>query len=203
MKLKIRVEHDQDVDNPSEEGDGQWTLYSFNRNHSSFKHPEELGLGALNEQGNPTVKNPGLRRKLDVGLAFVLSYFEHGGCIWSLKGAGPQCRWDTVQVAGLLVWENKPSDMGPKDFEGRRKDAAEFLKTYTAWCNGECYCYMVEDESGETVDSCGGFIGPDLDYMFEAMDIPDGAELEFAAGDCGSAEDLKAAYEKALKKVAR
>ena len=175
--VKLTIDNDPDTENPCEQGG--WVVHSFGRRHSSFAEPSSLGLGELDEFGEPKVHDIGLRRKLDAGTAFLLSYFEHGNCTWSLKGEGTQCRWDSVRVAGLLVWSGSPKDCGysnspdgkwhkecwKTDYESREKNAREFLKAYTEWCNGSCYCYsLVEyDEAtgveGEHVDSCSGYIG--------------------------------------------
>ena len=153
--------------------DGQWTLHSFSRRHYNFKEPDELGFN--NRDGEVVVKNPGLRRKMQVGLAFVLSYYEHGNSLWMLqngsKPAGVEFQWDGTRVAGLLVWGHKPGDMGAKSYEDRAKDAQGFLDEYNEWCNGNCYGYDIETEDGEHVDSCWGFIGSDatLNYMFDVI----------------------------------
>jgi hypothetical protein len=166
MPKIITIENDPFAENPAD-FDGAWKLYSFSHKHRSYKDRETFF-----PDGKPTLA---LRNKLRVGLAFVLDYYEHGLCCWSLSGNGPSCRWDTARGAGLLVWEHKPSDMGAKSVEDRAKDAAGFLETYTAWANGEVYAYSVEEvvtlacghtEIRDVPDgSCCGFYGNDLDYM--------------------------------------
>jgi hypothetical protein len=169
--LKLTLSYDHDLENPSE-FDG-WKLYSFCRRHASFKHPADLGLGPIDlGTGLPKITNPGLRSKFAHGLAHVLSYYEHGNCIWFLHGdefAGVEFRWDGVRVAGLLVWEGRRTDLGPTTLEGRRQDAAGFLQTYTSWAYGEGFGYSIEDQDGNHVDSCYGFYGNDLDHMFQQI----------------------------------
>ncbi len=141
---KVTVFHDECCESPAEH-DGSWKPYSFSTRHSNFKHPRDFNRAALG-------------RKLQVGTAFLLSYFEHGNCVWSLRGEGPQCPWDNVDVAGVLVWEESPKHMGAKTKEERAKDARAFLEEYTAWCNGECYGFSIKDETDEVIESCGGFL---------------------------------------------
>lgn len=163
MKI-VTLMHDDSPTNPAT-FDGAWKLYSFNRRHHSHADPETFF-----PNGKPTI---GFRRKLDTGLAFVLSYFEHGACQWSRQGTGPQCQWDNVKVAGVLVWEHTPKEMGAKSKEARAKDADSFLETYTSWCNGDVYGYAVSEvvtlPCGHTerrdLDSCFGFYGNDLTYF--------------------------------------
>lgn len=165
MSLTVFLEHDQDCGDPTEY-DGQWTPYSFSTKHSNFRHPNEFDPDEDAE----------LRAQLDAGLAFFLGYFEHGRCLWSFSGEGPQCRWDSVSHAGILVWENDPDDMGAKTPEDRRKDAASFLDQWNAWVNGDCYYFSIvegcescgSDDKGEVLESCGGFLGTEgnVEYMF-------------------------------------
>ena len=61
-------------------------------------------------------------------------------------------------MAGILVWEGELDDVA-EEYYPRRVDAASFLGDYTSWCNGECYCYHIEDVNGNDMDFCGGFIG--------------------------------------------
>ena len=155
-KIVVYVEPDHDAEDPCD-CDG-WKVHSFSLRHSNYKHPSDFD----HEELMPL---------LEKGLAFKLSYFEHGQCEWSLSGEGYQCEWDSVSFAGLLVWEQDEGDLGPKTLEARKKDAAAFLETYTKWCNGECYYYRAvkvrdcptcgkeEEIEDDYVDSCGGFIG--------------------------------------------
>jgi len=174
-KLKVTVEHDRDAESPME-GDGNWTFYSFNRRHTAFKHPDELDTKDI-------------RQKLRRGLAFVLSCYEHGGIQWWINGeAGhPSCPFDTADVAGMLVWENDPADIGAKTIKDRRADAGRFLAAWNAWANGECYWYSVTDETGDVLDSCCGFIGdPKTSGLIEAIKGAVGDADVVFAGDAAN-----------------
>lgn len=152
MTKTVSIGYDRDVERPDSTYDG-WKPISFCRRHNNFEHPAHYCLS------DP--QNIGLRRKLQVGLAFWLSYYEHGLCKWSLPGQGPQCEWDSVDIAGLLIWTGKPIGMGAKTYEGRTTDARNFLEHYTEWCNGNCYWFTLDDDQ-QPIDSCGGFIGTEL-----------------------------------------
>lgn len=186
-QLSITIDYDSDVECPTEWG-CEWSLYSFCRKHGNFKQP--YSFITWDNERNVVGSNIGMRRKLNVGTAFLLSYFEHGQCVWSLKGEGPQCQWDTAQVAGILIWEHPVKELGPKTYTGRVKDARIFLDTYTKWCNGDCYYYCIEDAEENCVDSCGGYIG--TEYMIRMLkeehpELFDGsADVEYK----GRAEDI-------------
>jgi len=200
MKI-VRLMHDDSPECPAD-FDGQWKVYSFSNRHKSYRNPDDFFTVKHDKHGDRVIipRSPGLRRKLDVGLAFVLSYYEHGLCSWSRAGHGPQCRWDNTPFAGLLVWEHKAKDMGAKTYEDRAKDADAFLEMYTNWCNGSVYGFSVEEEvtldCGHTerrdLDSCFGFY--DAKYMAEevrAIVQGDDVRFEGAAADLASYYDFK------------
>jgi hypothetical protein len=161
----LTIGYDCDVERPDSTYDG-WKPVSFGRRHNNYEHPDNYRLNKR--------ENMGLRRKLQVGLAFWLSYYEHSLCRWSLRGEGPQCRWDSVNMAGLLIWTGMPAAMGAKTYEDRAMDARSFLEEYTEWCNGNCYWFSLEAAEWP-LDSCGGFIGTDqltetINEILEASD---------------------------------
>jgi len=176
-KLVIKLWHDDQAESPCE-GYG-WKAYSFSRHHSNQADPLTIGFEE-DEDGN-TAPDKELQAKLDSGLAFKLSYFEHGLCAWSLAGEGSTCRWDSVSNGGLLVWEEDEDGIGAKTVEDRTKDARAFIDQYTEWCNGSVFGYTIEafkvcecceqdvELSGEEADldlpSCGGYYANDVEGM--------------------------------------
>jgi hypothetical protein len=188
---------DDSPQNPLEDFDDGFKLYSFSNRLKSYRAPSDF----FDDNGRPRMW---LRNKLRAGTAFLLSYYEHGGCVWSLRGEGPQCQWDSVDVAGVLVWERKPGDLQPT-YAKRRESAKTTLETYTSWCNGEVYGYSVDEvvtlPCGHTeekdVDSCFGFYGNDLDYMAEqvraAIDGDPDVEIKGDAKDLASYKDFVSA----------
>lgn len=167
-KIVLELAYDSDTENPFELSD--WEFVSFNTRHSSFKHPENY-------------KNIGIQTKIKAGTAFVLDYFEHGTCIWSLSGNGPQCEWDQSRHAGLLIWKGKPKDLG-NTVAMRREAAKKMLEVYTEWCNGQCFWYNAETKDGEDISSCGGFIGDD--HLFEHLksEVLEPGDYVVVQGEC-------------------
>ncbi len=164
-RLTLTLHHDHDAECPAD-FDG-WKLFSFCTQHVNFRHPDEFGI-----RRDGTSDQIGFRRKLEVGTAFILCYFEHGNSCWfhaDERPAGTEgdFRWDGVSVAGVLVWEQPVSGLGSKTFDERKDDARKFLETYTASANGEAYGYTLENEDGELIDSCFGYF--DAEYMFSEI----------------------------------
>jgi len=168
--LIVRIDSDH-CENPAE-FDGNWRLISYCSRHTAFEHPDKL-FNVTREYGwlvfNP--RDLGLRRRLEVGLAFHLSYYEHGLCSWFRKGnggPGTDCRFDGVTHAGLLVFEHGSKAIGAKTYAERAADADRFLACYTDWCNGNGLSVDVRTSSGEHVDGCcGGYYGCEYKTVVE------------------------------------
>ncbi len=201
QKVRVLIASDSDCGDPSAAGgdDGCWRIWSFNSRHINhkgystfgfYRNGDLLKVEELEDADSITVEELNeLARKLEVGLAFKLGYYEHGGCVWFLQGQGPPgtgCQFDGTPFAGLLVWEEDEENIGAKTYEDRAKDATGFIETYTAWCNGECYGYSVDNLAGETIDSCWGFYGNEanLEYFFqEIQSATEGYEVVGIHGD--------------------
>jgi hypothetical protein len=181
-KLAVTIDNDPDADMPGSESD-DWKLKSFNRRHGSYEDPDKYIVGYDRETRTVKPSTIGLRRKLEVGLAFWLSYFEHGDGAWSLIGEGTQCQWDTAYLAGLLLRTGKPGDIGAKTYEDRAEDARGFLEEFSAWANGHCYFLEIKDQSDKILLNCGGFIGTDHLEGVLAEELEPGDKIWFE-GDC-------------------
>lgn len=159
---------------------GGWKVHSFRRGCAD---PESLGLSLeLGDDGFPIIEDADLKAKFDKGLAFFLSYSEHGNCSWDLNRTGRLPHdFDRASIGGLVTWESTEDDIGAKTVEDRAKDAAKFLEVYTMWCNGESYEYAIEgfhkcgecghDKDGEDLESSCALIGSDhvQDALNEAV----------------------------------
>jgi hypothetical protein len=97
--------------------------------------------------------------------AFALFMYDHSGTIYkpSRGGSSPfSCPWDSGRVGFIFLKRS--------EFSGDLFDAAtQICETYTAWANGEIYGYVLEDDDGEHLDSCWGYIG-ERDYCESEMD---------------------------------
>lgn len=101
--------------------------------------------------------------------AIVLPVFmyEHGNVAYrATEGGNPfHCPWDSGQV-GIIYRTLEAvrkeynvtrvsSKLRAKIIERLKKE----VEVYSAWASGEVYGYVVENEDGDQVDSCWGFIG--------------------------------------------
>jgi hypothetical protein len=157
---RLRIFHDEDAPNPLTDWSEMGTILSLNRRHVNF---DPAGVEAAFEH-NPD--------------AVPLSYFEHGGCLWTVAGELPataRCPWDSVDFAGVWLPDAETLNSGGR-YGGRtrqlfmRERARQACDAYTQWCNGEVYGYEVLrvsacDACGSArttfFDACWGFYGLD------------------------------------------
>ena len=177
--LTVKILHDYDV----EMDDLGWKLRSFNTRHRNFVHPDDIGLN----YNTLYVSDSDLREKFDKGLAFFVSYYEHGNCLWFLANsdtpAGVEFKWDGRKIAGYIEFIDDENYV-PDDI---KESAESFLKMYTDYCNGNTYAYAIYD-GDEVVDCCGGFIGEEhlISYLAEMIgdrDFEVIGEYEFFQGE--------------------
>jgi len=176
MRVLIRVDQDEcATEDPLQDMDAQGRIYSFNRRHNSCI-----------DEGLPSNVNdlPGfLDRKFGKDCWVLLSYFEHGNCLWFPKAdertrsmLSGDFRWDGCSTAGVWVMDKylkkdiRAAMKRNKLTRGQQMHqwAQEACELFTAYCNGECYCFFVKVQGAEP-DSCGGYWGNDLDYMWEEI----------------------------------
>lgn len=153
--------HDQDCQNPCED-DGVGYIRSLNNRHiNRIDRDEAVAL----LESDPDV--------------IPLSYFEHGRCMWAVKGAldnTPDFCWDGTSFAGVWIPDDctrnscpvKPAKKGKKVIGGERrqwfeKQAESACEQYTSWANGDCYGHTVVvcDQDGAMLsdDACWGYVG--------------------------------------------
>ena len=144
-----------------------------------------------------------------------LDYYEHGLCRWMpahwRNQQMPDARWDLSTMAG--AWEPDEYQLQEilkkEDLSDRINTALDYCRqdceTYTAWCNGDTWYYVVHvhpmklDENGDYIedpgyydefeaiyeDSCSGYYGSEhaedeLKYAIEWMkDLCDKDEARF------------------------
>lgn len=180
--IRVSIDNDCDIQNPSQGAgfyDCTWTPISFSRKHSNYEDPSKYLRIIGKSNGYGVYVKPAsiaLRSKLRAGTAFLLDYYEHGAGKWSIHGSGPQCQWDTAQYAGILLWQNKPKDMGAKTHAERALDAINFLEIYNDWCNGYGHGYTIDliEETEDSIDltgldSCWGFYDSDIAHTINEI----------------------------------
>lgn len=168
----VAIHQDTDAINPCEEWDGFGQIRSL-----STRHMNNISIYEVESL---------LEDKINQEQMIPLSYFEHGNCIWGVKGTMsnmPDFNWDGVNFAGIWIpdkeciasvdiWEKEAKE---KDEQFNRNDkfkemAEQACKTYTAYCNGEVYGYQLElyrlqNDSDGAIEEHGNY--EHLDQLFE------------------------------------
>ncbi len=171
---QVTISYDEGASMPDGLG---WKVYSFNSRLIGYKHKSDFFAEDI-EDGYTELQRE-TAEKLKDGRAFLLGYQEHGNCLWYIGSKGEPDADDIADADGIMLYdEDECGPMGAESLEDRAKDAAGFLETYTAWCNGECYCYKIEDVTvcqcckqdvirPMDEDGCwsGTYYGDDIDYM--------------------------------------
>lgn len=109
--------------------------------------------------------------------AVLLDLYDHSGCVWSVSGAGMNCRFDTSR--GESVWvpdkclrEELEEIKDPQErYDQAVKYAKQAVEAYNAWSCGDVYGIVVQTHDKEgvmlDVDAVWGHIG--IDWAEEAL----------------------------------
>ena len=73
-----------------------------------------------------------------------------------MKTSPFSCGWDSGQVGYIYMTKERAKEEGLKD---PFKTLEHEVKEYDHYIVGNCYGYTIEDEDGDFLDSCGGFLG--------------------------------------------
>jgi len=120
-----------------------------------------------------------------------LYLYDHSGITMSTEPFG--CRWDSGQVGFIFINHAKLDAYGltVKDeetwenfLERLTLSIKEDVKIYDQYISGEVYSFVIEDNNGDVIDSCGGFYGDSLEgsgmneHMIENLTTPEIVEFK-------------------------
>ena len=188
MGLKLRIELDECAEKPE---------FSVHIGHWSAARTA-LGTDAMSPEELRNTELDCIEGRI-IGLP-VWAY-QHGNVMMRAAADKPgypfDCPWDAGQsgVAWVTFAEARRV-LGVKRMTDKRVgEMLEIVKseveTFAAWVNGECWRYVVEDDKGVEVDSCGGYWN--REYCEEAgKDALDAATPdEFRGFVCEQAKDAE------------
>lgn len=159
--------------------------YADDTQEEECKHCEGYGTISLEERAE---------KVRELYYIQPLYLYDHSGI--SISSGGFSCHWDSGQVGvqyvskakahkewgthkAELVSEGYTDEQGvyhhaqykrgrPLTDEDYYKNMGTEVEEYDDYLTGNCWGFIVEDESGEERDSCWGFLG-DSDYCIETM----------------------------------
>jgi len=156
--LTIRIERDEDNVNPRTEWDNFGTMVCFHRRYNlGDKH------SMTREDLIALVQRP------DV-IALPLFLLDHSGLMMKTgRFESDSAGWDTSFVGYIYVTHETVREEFGKLTKENMKKALEILEAevavFSAYLEGEVYGFIIENESGERIESCWGFI--ETEYPIE------------------------------------
>jgi hypothetical protein len=101
--------------------------------------------------------------------------YDHSGL--TVKSTPFSCPWDSGQIGYVIVtkktaeYEYGFKRISKKSTERLQSIVEGEIEEYDNYLNGEFYGFLIEDSEGEHIDSCGGFLGRDVEKngMLENM----------------------------------
>lgn len=98
-------------------------------------------------------------------------------------GRAVHAEQDIGQVGYIYVIKEKVKELtGMEPTEANKPAVTEMLKAetelYSSYIEGNCYGYIIQDMTGDTLDQCGGFFGDDMGDILRQMQKQAGSEYE-------------------------
>lgn len=165
----IKIFHDDDPMHPRKDCDPYGTLIHW---HRRYDLGERVDGSEAQERIDDVINNG--------GEVLPVYMYEHGGIV--LNTTCFSCPWDSGQVGFLYLTKAEILEyFGVKRVtksvrQKVVKALTSVIKEYSDYLNGNVYGYIVEDSSGNDVDSCFGFIGDyngEYSALSEAKSIVD------------------------------
>lgn len=175
--MTIQICYDLNAESPRE-WDNVGTIYS---NHWDY-NPDGHKIDEIeNEEGEL------VSEELDRRFIWLpVYYYEHSGLTVSTRRDYPyNDGWDSG-LFGIIAVEKEMvrNDWGWKAITKERREQIlrgleGEIEIFDSYCRGEVYGFVVEDESEERVESCGGYYGDEgmKDAIYDAKNIVE-CELE-------------------------
>lgn len=157
---EIKIEQDEDSQNPRTEFDNLGKMICFHGRYSlgdknDYNHKDYPGWDKLEAaiiEGEKAV------------ISLPIYMYDHGGL--TINTTGFSCPWDSGQIGFIVA----PAAAVREEYKVKRiitKAVIEKVKkvllgeveTYDQYLRGDVYGYTVKDPNGEIVDSCWGFFG--------------------------------------------
>jgi hypothetical protein len=193
---KINIKYDDNASSPRDD-DNRGKMICFHKRYNlgdkhDYRHED---YGSWEEMKRAIV------REENAAVILPLYMYDHSGI--TMKTTPFNCRWDSGQVGFIIMTRKTLNEEYPtwskewknEHYKGKGKlQIAEAIlrgevETYDLFISGECYGYEIEDEEGNDLDSCWGFLGSNhrdsglLEYAENAIDCHIKYETEDAVED--------------------
>ena len=151
--FKVTIRQDTDPLNPRTDQDNCGVMFC---RHSRYT------------LGDKDAKDPfqldqvsGRGAKPDIALCLPIYMYDHSGI--TISHGRFSCPWDSGQVG----WHYMTKETLRKDFNGDLEAAKKCLEAeleeYDHYLRGNVWHVIIENEEGDVIDGCSGFIGDDVE----------------------------------------
>lgn len=189
--LEIHFDMDGSFANPMRDRDTLFNYYTWHNRYQSMQennfgdfeewYDSLLGDGAFNRQREKSIKNNrsvvGFANDLCFNLdkagivAVPILCYEHSDIHYYI---GNSIDYFDGSIAGV-AWQRKEVLRNEYHVQRITKSIREVafkvveaeLVTYTNWCNGNVFGYILYNAEGEQIDSCWGFVSEDDNNLLE------------------------------------
>lgn len=161
MKINIKIVHDQDCESPLEDNE----LVSMALFHQRYSLPNTHDVSAEHFSSWDAIESH-IAEVLHAPVILPVYMLDNWGLAFSTRSFNDP--WDSEQVGFIYATRDCIKEcFGVKRITQELKDRVakqleSALEEYSVWQAGECYGYQIEDEAGNIVDSCYGYIGRDV-----------------------------------------
>lgn len=156
----LKILTDEDPDSPRN-WDNACVMVCLHKRYAlgdkhEYKSGDYSGWEALKEQ---------IMKDHDPLLIDPLYMYDHSGI--TISTSKFDCQWDSGQIGWVFIsrekaykeWRALPMKRVIEDAQLCMDSEVE---TYDQYLRGDVYGFVLKDEAGEHVDSCGGFYGSDI-----------------------------------------
>lgn len=156
----INVRQDEDPINPREDFDHIGTMVCWHRRYNLGDKHE---FGDVHDFQEFVAENPYI-------LTLPLYLYDHSGI--TMNTTGFSCPWDSGQVGVIYVTKERAIEEWGEDWEDKALACLKSeVEEYDDYLRGNVWGYVIENEEGECVESCWGFIGDPEHCRGEAESI--------------------------------
>lgn len=156
--INIKIEHDSDAESPRGWSNIGYMICFHRRYHLGDGHT----YGTCDAESWEDLGHY-LEAAEDAVVIMPLYLYDHSGI--TISTSPFSCPWDSGQVGFILArrcdvlkeWGRKR--MSAKLLEQVRQCLLAEVEVYDKYLRGDTWGYIIEDESGEQLDSCWGFFG--------------------------------------------
>lgn len=132
-----------------------------NKDYHDDNLPEGLDRTTIDEDWVVAEQNVERVLRSDVAICLPIYLYDHSGI--TISHGAFSCPWDSGQVGWHYVTKGAVQDWWSGDIEAAKRCLQAELEVYDHYLRGNVWNITIEDEEGEVIDSCCGFIGNDVE----------------------------------------